>query len=56
MKQTTSWAGLAFVLAFIAGWILNIAGIANAEEITGMVLLRIAGIFVAPLGAVLGYF
>lgn len=39
------------------GWINNIVQIFNANDLlTGEMVLRIAGIFVAPLGAVLGYF
>ena len=39
------------------GWVWNIVKIASADfsDITGMLILRIIGIFVAPLGAVLGY-
>ena len=46
------------LLAGVVGWIMNIVTIAHANfnEITGMFILRIIGIFVAPLGAVLGYF
>ena len=37
---------------------MNIAAIAHADmaHITGMLILRCIGIFVAPLGAVLGFF
>lgn len=38
------------------GWVLNIIDIAHTYHIfTGMLILRIVGIFVPPLGAVLGY-
>lgn len=37
------------------GWVANIVALAHAEAFTGMVILRAIGIFVAPLGAVLGY-
>jgi hypothetical protein len=44
------------ILAF-AGWVLNIVAIVGSVDaaITGMFILRCIGIFVAPLGAVLGY-
>lgn len=40
------------------GWIMNIMTIAGSsfDVLSGMLILRIVGIFVAPLGAVLGYF
>lgn len=47
--------GFLVVLAVI-GWIMNIAAIWNATEITGMVVARAIGVFIVPLGAVLGYF
>lgn len=45
------------VLGGIGGWIANIVKlIANlSDPITGMFILRAVGIFVAPLGAVLGF-
>jgi hypothetical protein len=40
------------------GWIWNIVKIVQSgfEIITGMFIARCIGVFVAPLGAVLGYF
>lgn len=48
---------LALIIAIIYGWIMNIVIIAgsNFSEITGILVLRVVGIFVAPLGVVLGY-
>lgn len=45
------------VVAGILGWILNIGALINAADapITAMFVLRCVGIFVAPLGSVLGY-
>ena len=49
---------LVFVLLFgVGGWIANIVkmfAIMN-DGITGMFILRIVGVFAAPVGAVLGY-
>jgi len=43
-------------LAFGWGWnIVKIAG-SSFNDVTGMLVLRIIGVFMAPLGAVLGYF
>jgi len=46
-----------FLILFggIVGWIANIVAIAQADYINGMVLVRIAGVFIAPLGAILGW-
>jgi hypothetical protein len=56
-SNTVAIIYLALIIAFCYGWIANIVSIAysNFSEITGMLVLRIAGIFVAPLGAILGY-
>ena len=43
------------VLAGAFGWGMNIAELARATEFSGLVVLRVIGIFVAPLGAILGY-
>ncbi len=43
------------IIAGLIGWILNIFELGHANVIGGMVILRAVGIFVAPLGAVLGY-
>ena len=43
-----------FVLAF--GWVWNIVKMVGMEmPLTGMFILRVIGIFLAPLGGVLGY-
>ena len=48
----------AFVVLFALGWVLNIVGIIAviSDPVTGMFILRCIGVFVAPLGAILGYF
>ena len=45
--------GIVWLFA-IGGWVSNIVQIAesNFDPITGLLVLRIIGIFVAPLGAV----
>jgi hypothetical protein len=45
------------VLVGGGGWIANIVKLvdSNFDPITGMVVARAIGIFVAPLGAVLGF-
>lgn len=48
---------IALIIAGIAGWVMNIITIANTmgAELTGLFVLRVAGIFVPFLGAVLGW-
>lgn len=51
-------AFLALWIAGIVGWVLNIVAIANADfaHVTGMLVLRIIGVFLPPIGSVLGLF
>lgn len=48
---------LAIVAALVYGWIANIITIAhsNFSELTGILVLRVVGIFVAPIGVIMGY-
>lgn len=45
-------------VAGIIGWVWNIIKIFHAvnDPITGVFILRVVGIFAAPLGVILGYF
>jgi len=47
--------GIGIVLASAVGWVMNIVAVAQSEFVNGMVILRVVGIFIAPLGSVLGY-
>lgn len=49
---------LGLIAAGVIGWVLNIIKLAgmNAEPLTTMFIMRIIGIFVAPIGSVLGLF
>lgn len=47
------WLGL--VILGGIGWICNIIEIAHADLVNGLVILRVVGIFMFPLGAVLGW-
>jgi hypothetical protein len=44
-------------VAAVIGWIMNIFTLYHMsfETITGELIVRIIGIFVAPVGAILGY-
>lgn len=48
------WLVLAGV--FVYGWVANIVKLAHmCCEVSGMLVLRVVGIFVAPLGVVMGF-
>jgi hypothetical protein len=44
------------ILGFV-GWVMNIMTIAGSSfnDLTGLLILRVVGIFIAPMGAVLGW-
>jgi hypothetical protein len=47
---------LTLAFGFI-GWVLNIIAIFNSGYLpTGELILRVVGIFIAPLGAIMGLF
>lgn len=45
------------IFAGIGGWIGNIVKLTSAsfDPLTGLVVLRAIGVFIAPLGAVMGF-
>ena len=52
-----SWAVLALVLLSIGGWVANVVKLFGMalDPLTGLAVLRIVGIFLVPLGAILGF-
>jgi len=46
---------LLIVLLAAYGWVANIVKFVSADIITTLEIVRIIGIFLAPLGAILGY-
>ncbi len=45
-----------FIIAFAIGWIMNVVKLANGKyDTNGTFVLRVVGIFFAPLGAVMGF-
>ena len=46
---------LLIVLLTAYGWVANIVKFVSADIITTLEIVRIIGIFLAPLGAILGY-
>ena len=57
MKTGIGLAAIVLMLVGVYGWVQNIIILAgsNFDPLTGMVVLRAIGVFVAPLGAVLGF-
>jgi hypothetical protein len=61
IRTTSTGAALAvFALMLVAagGWVANVVKLAGSSfaDITGILVLRVVGIFVPPLGSVLGFF
>lgn len=55
MKLIVVLLYLAIIIGTAAGWILNIVDLIHMTGLSGMMVARVVGIFVFPLGAVLGY-
>lgn len=57
MSDKALWFWTAVLITLIAGWVMNILDIINhTGDVTGLLFLRVIGVFMAPLGAVLGWF
>jgi uncharacterized membrane protein len=46
---------LLLITAAIIGWISNIVALFSLDTFGGEMVLRVVGIFLAPLGAILGF-
>jgi hypothetical protein len=46
------------VLTAFVGWVMNIIAIATSDQIifTGEMVMRIIGVFIPPIGAIMGLF
>ena len=46
------------VLALVGGWVANIYKVCAADwaHLSGLLIMRVIGVFLAPVGAVLGFF
>ena len=47
--------GIILCFLGLGGWVMNIVELASMDGFSGMLVLRVVGIFIAPLGAILGY-
>lgn len=52
------FAALAFWLAVVVGWIINLVALFSTsfDPLTAVAVLRVVGFFIPPLGAIMGYF
>lgn len=55
MNKFWEYFGVGIVLFGVLGWILNVIAIGQSEVLNGFLFLRLVGVLVAPLGAILGY-
>lgn len=62
MNKQKGYTAIQFIivlvaLAGVAGWVMNIVDIVQSDfsPLTTLLVLRFIGVFVPPLGAVLGY-
>lgn len=59
MNNVFTLGAAAFVLAAVGGWIANIAKLVSMfadPVLSPMLVIRCVGVFLVPLGAVLGFF
>ena len=58
-KGYTSTEAITAIIVIIGmwGWVVNIIKIVGSDfgQLTGMLVMRCIGVFIAPLGAVLGF-
>ena len=58
-SENWAWIGLlslvAVIIAGVFGWVMNLIEIVHSSGIDGMVIVRVIGVFIAPLGAILGW-
>ena len=45
------------IAAGVVGWVMNIIAIIHSDFVwTSLLIIRVIGVFIVPIGAVLGYF
>lgn len=55
--NSTELFSAVLILALIGGWIANIVKLINSDfaNMSGLIVMRVIGVFIAPIGAVLGF-
>lgn len=58
MKVTLFFVYLTVLLVALYGWVNNIVIIFHSDfsHITGALVVRVIGVFIAPIGCVMGFF
>lgn len=58
LPVSTLFAVIAFIIAALAGWVMNIIALVHSipSGVDVLLVLRVVGIPVGPLGVVLGWF
>jgi len=58
MKNVIGLVSIVVMGLMVAGWVKNLFALigSNFDPITGEVMLRVIGVFIAPIGAVMGWF
>ena len=58
MKATVGIGSILLILVLVCGWVANVVKFVGMldGDVTAMFIARIAGIFMPPLGAILGLF
>jgi hypothetical protein len=58
MKATVGIGAILLILVLVCGWVANVVKFVGMldGDVTAMFIARIAGIFMPPLGAILGLF
>lgn len=47
---------LVVIIALVVGWGMNVYALITHHDSIGLFIARVCGIFIAPLGGILGYF
>jgi len=55
LKGVLGFVTLIIIILSICGWVMNIIEIIHMKSLTGLMIVKCIGIFVAPLGAILGW-
>jgi len=60
LKDLFAFSFFVGIIALIIGWFMNLYTVINSAingaEVTTLFIVRIMGIFIGPIGGVLGYF
>lgn len=55
LKGVLGVVTLIIIILAICGWVMNIIEIIHMKSLTGLMIVKCIGIFVPPLGSILGW-